>query len=584
MKILIITSEIGETAGGLALTCTQLKEILEKLNYDVKVEKSIFENNYFVVDGGYDTQLGNKIRVAQNIKEITNRLSKDFIPDLIIAYGAGKNSFITSIIAKRFNKPYYIVLCGSDINLSFFNSETLYYNEISLKGAEKIIALSNELKDNAKFFVASEEKIFVIPNGFKFCENNVPFKKVNTNKIIFGTGATFLSEKKGIANLILSFARYLQTYSKDDKLILYGKIDFDIRKQYEKLIDENGIRNNIELCGYLSREEYHKKMEEIDVYIQLSPFEGCCNSVGEAIINKKYILITDTGYFAESLRKNYPEIIIENLSPNKVAEKLYNYSNYISKKDDRENIINYLKEKISIEIIIKKWEELIYKKTKTLNHKITPYIVMFHDINNMYTGIDYSLTGFENLVSLIAQKGYKLCSYKEYIISQNKENLIICTFDDGYEGVYKNAFPIMKKYNFTGTIFICPDLIGKSNDWNHRDEVLRYQMTEEMLEVLYKAGWEIGSHGLGHYNMLRLSQTELEYSLEKSKKMLEKKYGEIISFCYPYGSYKPYIRNLVAKYYEVAFSVDIGGINWKYDRYQMTRLVPEELKKILMKG
>ena len=584
MKIIIVTSEIGTDAGGLALTCLQLKNFLEELKHEVKIIKSVFDNTYYTLDGGYDPELGNKIRLSQNLKEVINKLKIEFSPDLIIAYGAGKNSYITSIIAEKLNKSFYVVLCGSDINLSFASPEILYYNEVSLKKAERIIALSYELKENSKFFLKSDEKIFVIPNGFNFKKNNLVKKKVLTNKITFGTGSTFLSEKKGISNLLISFSKYIKNYAKDDKLILYGKIDADIKKQYEKIIEDNKLKNNVELCGYLDREEYHKKMGGIDIYIQLSPFEGCCNSIGEAIINKKYILISNTGYFAEVLREKHPEIIIEDLTPEKIAQRLYEYSNYILRNDNREEIIKELKEKISKNNIIKKWEELILEKVKKIDDKEVPYIVMFHDINSMYTGIDYSPTGFKNLISIIAKKGYRLCSYKEYITSNNKENLIICTFDDGYEGVYKNAFPIMSKYNFTGTVFICPDLIGKSNDWNRRDEVLRYQMTEEMLDNLYKAGWEIGSHGMGHYNMLRLSQTELEYSLENSKKILEKKYGKIISFCYPFGNYKPYIKSLVAKYYDVAFSVDIGGTNWKYDKYQLKRLVPEELKKILMKG
>ena len=95
------------------------------------------------------------------------------------------------------------------------------------------------------------------------------------------------------------------------------------------------------------------------------------------------------------------------------------------------------------------------------------------------------------------------------------------------------------------------------------------------------AGWEIGSHGMGHYNLLRLSQTELEDCLYESKQILSHEFGDVRSFCYPYGEHKKYISTMVSKFYDVAFAVDVGGSNWARDRYQMVRVVPEELKKIL---
>ena len=80
----------------------------------------------------------------------------------------------------------------------------------------------------------------------------------------------------------------------------------------------------------------------------------------------------------------------------------------------------------------------------------------------------------------------------------------------------------------------------------------------------------------------RVIATPIAYFYSKGvfhHKIINKK---CCSFCYPYGLFKPYIKSVVKKYYEVAFSVDCGGNDFEKDTYQITRIVPEELKKYLL--
>ena len=583
MNILIITSEIGRGQGGLALTCGQLDNTLKEMGNSVDIEVSLNPKleSYFVLDGGYDPKLGSKIRIKYYIDEIVRKYKKKEL-DLIIAYGAGKNSYIAGIIAKLIEVPYIVVLCGSDVNISAGDIENYLYNDVSLKSASKIVGLSQELIENAKLFNHNKEIFEVIPNIYEF--DLEKFKKRDLKKlvvekpIIFGTGSAYLNEKKGIGNLLLVFSKYLKKFNRNDKIYFYGKIDRDIKERYEEIVKSQGIDSNVEFFDYLAREEYLKKMNEVDIYLQFSPYEGCCNAIAEAIIEKKYTIISKTGYFGEILSERFPNTVIETLEVDKASDRLWEIINYLKENDIRENIFSYLSDEMNRNIICNKWRKVL---EEVVMRKKIPNIVMFHDVNIAYTGVDYSKYGFEKLMELIDEKGYKLCSYDQYLREENKENLIICTFDDGYENVYINAYPIMKKFGFTATVFVCPDHIGEFNYWNHRDEMLRKHMDLKMLRELKEAGWEIGSHGMGHYNMLRLSETELEHSLVNSKKILEKEFGKIKSFCYPYGIYNPYIRGLAGKYYDVAFAVDNGGTDFEMDRFQLTRVVPEKLKKML---
>ena len=577
--VLIITSEIGDYGGGLAFTSKQLVNILEDLGCCVDIKLSINNEDYIAVDGGYDPHLGEKIRYTMHMQQICRQYQAS-PPDIIIAYGAGKNGFFAYVLSQKMRRPLYLVLCGSDINLAFWSSTMFLENALSLSHSEKVVALSNELLQNAQIYDnnITEGKYCVIPNAYNF--NNIVEHKPLSDRLVFATSSTFLSEKKGIANLIQAFAIYIRHSHRNDVLRLYGKIDSDVLAEYRNIILDEKMQENIFICGYFEREKLFSEMKEVDIYIQLSPYEGCCNSIGEAIASKKYILISNTGYFAEVLKNKFPQMLINSTYPHEIAKSIEDYVEFIHSNDCRQDVIDFINDYVSFDSVRNLWKNIIFKSKQIKTNEIK-HVVMFHDISVAYSGIDYPHFAFEKLVDLVYEKGYKFCSYDYYSNSSKKDNLIICTFDDAYKSVYNNAFPIMEKYGFSATVFVCPDLIGKSNKWNRRDDIVRFHMDKDMLKKLYQAKWEIGSHGMGHYNLLRLSQTELEFNLVHSKHLLTELFGEIRCFCYPYGEHKSYIRGLVSKFYDVAFAVDVGGNDWNRDRFQMTRIVPEELKKIL---
>lgn len=580
MKILLCTSETGTAAGGLALHCVQLKEIFENLGHEVFVEVLLNPQDYFVVDGGYDPMLSRKIRASYMLKEIIEK--NDHI-DLCVSCGGGRTAYYSMLICKAKNISLNIVLCGSEVNLAYENPDLAFYNSEALGYASTVIGLSNELNENAKMIGTNPKcKYYVIPNYCAFKKVDEKRFSDDKNEIIFATGASFLGEKKGIANLILAFAKLINEKHRNDKLYLFGKIDSDIEEKYKQLIADNSLERNVFLLGYLERELFHQRMNEVDVYVQASPFEGYGNSVAEAIGEGKDILISNTGYIAETIKQKFPNHIIASLNPEKLSEILCEYAEVTFKKDEAGLIRESLEKQLSKECVISKWKDVL-EKTMDVGMDFTSGIcnaVMFHDVDNSYTGIDYNRNGFEELIDKIYNRGLRLCSVQEYFKTKSKDNLVVCTFDDGYENVFKNALPVLRKYGFTATVYICPDLIGKSNDWNHKDEVNRWHLTHEMILQLVDSGWEIGSHGLSHMNLRRLSEQELLNNLIDSKKMLEI-YGTIESFCYPYGAFNGFIKDKVSKYYSNAFSVSIGGNNVESDLYQITRLTPEELKRRL---
>ena len=71
--------------------------------------------------------------------------------------------------------------------------------------------------------------------------------------------------------------------------------------------------------------------------------------------------------------------------------------------------------------------------------------------------------------------------------------------------------------------------------------------------MLRNDGWEIGSHGNTHRNLLSLTERELEDEFSLSKKVLEKIVGTVNTYAYPYGDSSPYTRKICQRFYNFAF-------------------------------
>ena len=87
-----------------------------------------------------------------------------------------------------------------------------------------------------------------------------------------------------------------------------------------------------------------------------------------------------------------------------------------------------------------------------------PLIFTYHNISSKFHfGLNYVHPElFRKHVEFIA----KLNSSTEL----NKG--IILAFDDGYESVYRNAFPIMEEHGLKGIVFPITGYLGKINTWD----------------------------------------------------------------------------------------------------------------------
>lgn len=153
---------------------------------------------------------------------------------------------------------------------------------------------------------------------------------------------------------------------------------------------------------------------------------------------------------------------------------------------------------------------------------------------------------------------------------------VVITFDDGYKNNYLYAYPILKKYGFTATIFVATNIVGGINEFDYakniqpKNEMLTWGQIKEM----NKNGITIGAHTMDHAHLTDVSPSEARQQILGSKKALERELGqEIKYFCYPYGEYNQTVADIVKQSgFIAATTTDPGVVRSDMNPFLLKRL------------
>ena len=156
------------------------------------------------------------------------------------------------------------------------------------------------------------------------------------------------------------------------------------------------------------------------------------------------------------------------------------------------------------------------------------------------------------------------------------EKPIVITFDDGYKDNFQYAYPILRKYSYTATVFVVANTIGETNEFDVKKHLQPENKMMDWSEVqsLATGGITIGSHTLTHPYLSQISTEEAMQEIVESKKVLEKGLGkEVQFFCYPYGDYNDAIANMVKEAgYRAATTTQLGLNNPDTSPYLLKRI------------
>lgn len=141
------------------------------------------------------------------------------------------------------------------------------------------------------------------------------------------------------------------------------------------------------------------------------------------------------------------------------------------------------------------------------------------------------------------------------------DRTVCLTADDGYANLREHALPVLERYGWTMTVFVCTEQVDTGRplhlDWND-------------LRTLQAAGWTIASHGTTHLHLVARHEGESEAAwrarirddIGGSITRLRAELGEDVPafYAYPYGEYDPAVMDVVGDLGLVGFGQHSGPV------------------------
>lgn len=183
---------------------------------------------------------------------------------------------------------------------------------------------------------------------------------------------------------------------------------------------------------------------------------------------------------------------------------------------------------------------------------------------------------FDQQLRYLRENGYRvitlgeLLNFVQYRHAIPKKSVVIA-IDDGNRSAYKIAYPMLKKYGYTATLFIYTDFVAVSKG----------AVTWEQLREMKATGFEIGSHTKSHSDLTKQREGEsnaaylarVKSELLVSKRLLDEKLKQdTIYLAFPYGRYNERVLAISEQMgYKLGFSVRRGGNPFFVDPLRLKR-------------
>jgi len=190
---------------------------------------------------------------------------------------------------------------------------------------------------------------------------------------------------------------------------------------------------------------------------------------------------------------------------------------------------------------------------KKFDGSFIPIIGMHAIEDHIENAIELYTGHFDKLCSVLNEYGYETITLMELLdyMDHGKalpEKPVIITSDDGFQSVYTNAFPILKKYNYRMTVFLVTGAVGETESERKTNEyfeggyssgspVRPILIWPEIMEM-YEYGCEFQSHTVNHVRLGISPDKTVLYELKQSKEDIESYLGnEVLFVALPKGNY-----------------------------------------------
>jgi peptidoglycan/xylan/chitin deacetylase (PgdA/CDA1 family) len=188
---------------------------------------------------------------------------------------------------------------------------------------------------------------------------------------------------------------------------------------------------------------------------------------------------------------------------------------------------------------------------------------------------------FDDHMRFLAENHYRTLTVRDLAerVFERREPLddrtVVITFDDGLADFYTDAWPCLRRYSHSVTLFVATSFVGGTSTWlADLGEADRPMLTWSQVRELSEAGVECGAHGHEHVQMDLLSAPRAWAEITRSRDALEPVVGRPVSFAYPHGYYTGRLERQVAEAgFASACAVKQAISSTDDDRYAIARVL-----------
>ena len=206
-------------------------------------------------------------------------------------------------------------------------------------------------------------------------------------------------------------------------------------------------------------------------------------------------------------------------------------------------------------------------------------ILSFHALEDRPSVTSFSPSVFRRGMAKLHESGFRALSLLEavdYLRRGNRfpKRSFVITFDDGYQSVYDQAFPVLQRYGMSATVFLTVGDTGTTTPGDRLPSLEgRSMLSWDEIREMQSQGIEFGAHTLTHPDLTRLPPDRVEAEVCNSKALIEDALSAPVAcFAYPYGRFDQRSREIVSQHFSCACSDKLGLIRAGSDCYALERV------------
>jgi peptidoglycan/xylan/chitin deacetylase (PgdA/CDA1 family) len=202
-----------------------------------------------------------------------------------------------------------------------------------------------------------------------------------------------------------------------------------------------------------------------------------------------------------------------------------------------------------------------------------PPVLMFHQVDphspadRIGRALTISPAQFRAELDYLEKHHLRAVSVDDFLQAvrahENTRDMVIFTFDDGYEDQYTQAFPILLEYGAHATFFITTANVGKRN-----------HVSWPQIRTMQRSGMSIGGHSVDHINLAALSKSRQRREIDGCLAALRAHaHVNADTYAYPGGTFNRVTESILAtEPIELAFTTDPSHVLGVAPRFEEPRV------------